>query len=210
MFDPTNGYTAIHASLAQLVPFDKVSRRYFFESDLLFRLGTFRAVVIDVPMDARYGDEISGLRIWRVLGEFGFKHLRNTGKRFVYNYLLRDLPLASLQLVIGVALLSFGAVFGGWHWWLSATTGVAAALGTIMIATMSVLVGLQLVLAFLAFDIANVPRRPLHRLLMRGQPHRASAGDAGLSPDAPPPKEPVTRALSASRDRRATRHPGAG
>lgn len=34
-----------------------------------------------------------------------------------------------------------------------------------MIPTMSILVGLQLILAFLAYDIANVPRRPLQQLL---------------------------------------------
>ena len=44
-------------------------------------------------MDARYGDESSGLKVSRVLGEFAFKHLRNLGKRIGYNYFLRDLPV---------------------------------------------------------------------------------------------------------------------
>ena len=38
IFDPTNGYTAIHADVATLLPFDKISQRYFFETDILFRL----------------------------------------------------------------------------------------------------------------------------------------------------------------------------
>ena len=165
IFDPTNGYTAIHAGVARLMPCEKVSRRYFFETDMLFRLGTFRAVVVDIPMDARYGEETSGLRVGRVLGEFAMKHARNLVKRIAYNYFLRDLPLASLQLVAGILLLSFGGAFGGWHWWLSVSTNVEASTGTVMIPTMSILVGLQLVLAFLAYDIANVPRRPLQQLL---------------------------------------------
>lgn len=170
VFDPTNGYTAIHADVANLIPYDKVSRRYFFESDLLFRLSTFRAVVVDIPMDAHYGDEKSGLKVGRIVGEFAGKHLRNLFKRFVYNYLLRDLPLASLQLLMGMALLAFGGSFGAWHWWLSATTHVEASAGTVMIPTMCILVGLQLVLAFLAYDIANVPRRPLQRFLTLRHP----------------------------------------
>lgn len=173
VFDPTNGYTAIHSGIARRIPFDKVSQRYFFESDLLFRLGTFCAVVVDVPMDAHYGTETSGINAGRIVFEFAFKHAINMGKRFVYNYLLRDMPLASLQLIAGTALLAFGSVFGSWHWWLSASTQVRAPLGTIMVATMSVLVGLELVLAFLAYDIANVPRRPLQRLL--GPPSKAHA-----------------------------------
>lgn len=165
VFDPTNGYTAIHADVARMLPYDKLSRRYFFETDMLFRLGTYRAVVVDIPMDARYGEETSGLRIGRIAGEFAAKHLRNFLKRLTYNYFLRDLPLASLQLVAGSLLLVFGGAFGAWRWWVSATTQVEATAGTVMIPTMSILVGLQLILAFLAYDIANVPRRPLQQLL---------------------------------------------
>src|SRR5215213_9976587 len=44
--DPTNGYTAIHASVLALLPLDKLDRRFFFESDMLFRLNVMRAVVM--------------------------------------------------------------------------------------------------------------------------------------------------------------------
>ena len=165
VFDPTNGYTAIHADVARYIPYGKISKRYFFESDMLFRLGTYRAVVIDIPMDASYGDESSGLNVGRIIGEFAGKHVRNFFKRIVYNYVLRDMPLASLQLLVGGVLLVFGASFGTWHWWRSVTTHVEATAGTVMIPTMCILVGMQLVLAFLAYDIANVPRRPIQGFL---------------------------------------------
>jgi len=61
LFDPTNGYTAIHASVAKYLPFEKISNRYFFETDMLFRLNTLGAVVVDVPMVAKYADEVSNL-----------------------------------------------------------------------------------------------------------------------------------------------------
>ena len=162
IFDPTNGYTAIHADVAALLPMDSISTRYFFETDMLFRLNTLRAVVIDVPMHARYGDEISGLKASRVFIEFLLKHTRNLGKRILYNYYLRDLSIASLELIAGAALLLFGLLFGGWHWYLSASTGVSATIGTVMIPTLSLLLGIQLTLAFLGYDIASVPRIPLH------------------------------------------------
>jgi len=158
IFDPTNGYTAISAEVAAMLPFDRISERYFFESDMLFRLGTFRAVVRDVPMDARYADEVSNLRIGRVWPEFLGKHLRNFTKRLFYNYFLRDVSAASLELVVGIGLLLFGVAYGGWHWWLSVSTGQVAATGVIMLAAMPVLIGLQLLLAFLSHDIASVPR----------------------------------------------------
>lgn len=170
IFDPTNGYTAIHSAVAARLPLESLSRRYFFESDLLFRLNTIRAVVVDVPMDARYRDETSHLKVSRVLWEFAAKHLRNTFKRIVYNYFLRDLSIASLELLAAVALLGFGAAFGGWHWWHYSQLGVGAPVGTIMIATVALVSGLQFLLAFLGYDIANVPRRPLHPLLTREFP----------------------------------------
>lgn len=162
IFDPTNGYTAIHADVAARLPFESISQRYFFETDILFRLNTLRAVVVDIPMDARYGDETSGLKVSRVLGEFAFKHARNLCKRIFYNYFLRDLSAASLELVLAVALSVFGVVFGGWHWWLSSHTGMAATTGTVMIPAIALILGMQLGLAFLSADIASVPQRPLH------------------------------------------------
>lgn len=165
LFDPTNGYTAIHADVVRLLPLDKIDRRYFFESDILFRLNTMRAMVVDVPMDARYGDEVSGLKISRILGEFAFKHTRNCLKRLFYNYFLRNLSVASLELLAALVLLSFGLGFGGWRWWSAVQTGVATPVGTIMIATVALVSGLQFLLAFLGYDIASVPRRALHPLL---------------------------------------------
>jgi dolichol-phosphate mannosyltransferase len=162
VFDPTNGYTAIHAKVAAHLPMGKISNRYFFETDMLFRLNTLRAVVADIPMDAFYGDEESNLRISRVFVEFLGKHVRNFFKRLFYNYFLRDLTLASIELVVGSALLTFGVVFGGIRWFDAIASGAPTPLGTIMLAALPVLLGIQFILAFLGFDIANVPKRPIH------------------------------------------------
>jgi dolichol-phosphate mannosyltransferase len=163
LFDPTNGFTAIHREVLARLPLAKLSERYFFESDMLFRLNILRAVVVDIPMAARYGDETSSLKIPRIVGEFLFKHLRNFGKRIFYNYYLRDLSLASIELPLGLVLLLFGSVFGSWHWWHSVQSGIPATLGTVMLAVLPLLTGIQFVLAFLAHDIASTPRRVLQR-----------------------------------------------
>lgn len=178
-FDPTNGYTAIHAEVARRLPFEKISKRYFFESDMLFRLGTLRAVVVDVPMSARYGDEVSHLNIRKIVGEFVFGHGRNFVKRVFYNYYLRDMSLASIELPLGLLLFVSGCGFGAYHWIASAQNGSATPAGTVMLAALPVVMGAQLILAFLGFDIANVPRRPLHRLrrIAQVKPPSIGAGD---------------------------------
>lgn len=176
LFDPTNGYTAIHADVARHLPFEKISRRYFFETDMLFRLNTLRAVVIDVPMDAQYGDEISNLKIPKIVGEFLFKHARNFSKRIFYNYYLRDMSIASIELPLGVLLFAFGFGFGVYHWINSLHEGVATPAGTVMLAALPILMGAQLILAFLGYDIANVPTRPLHKLRPNLESHPMHIG----------------------------------
>lgn len=171
LFDPTNGYTAIHADVAKHLPFTKVSQRYFFETDVLFRLNTLRAVVVDVPMDAKYGDEVSNLKVSRIIGEFLVKHARNFSKRIFYNYYLRDISLASIELPLGLLLFVFGVGFGGWNWLLALREGTTTPAGTVMLSALPVLMGLQLVLAFLAYDIASVPRRPKHTKYRSGNPN---------------------------------------
>jgi glycosyltransferase involved in cell wall biosynthesis len=163
LFDPTNGFTAIHADVARHLPFKRISRRYFFETDMLFRLNTLHAVVVDVPMDARYGDEVSNLKISKIVTEFLFKHARNFAKRIFYNYYLRNMSLASIELPVGLALIVLGMVYGSVHWIESARAGVETPAGTVMLSALPILMGVQLVLAFLANDIASVPRRPLHK-----------------------------------------------
>jgi dolichol-phosphate mannosyltransferase len=164
LFDSTNGYTAIHADVVRHLPFDKISRRYFFETDMLFRLNTLRAVVVDVPMDAKYGDEVSNLKVSKIVGEFLFKHIRNFGKRIFYNYYLRDMSLASIELPMGLLLLMFGGGFGSYNWINSLQEGVTTSAGTVMLAALPILMGTQLILAFLGYDIASVPRRPFHKM----------------------------------------------
>lgn len=180
IFDPTNGYTAIHAKVAAHLPMDKISRRYFFESDMLFRLNTMRCVVMDIPMDAQYGDEVSNLKIKSVLGEFLSKHLRNFGKRIVYNYFLRDMSPASFHLVLGLLMASFGFVFGIYSWASSASQHTMSAPGTVMLAALPLLLGLQFLLAFITHDTQSTPRQPMHKRLhhrhhVRGTPEDRSA-----------------------------------
>jgi dolichol-phosphate mannosyltransferase len=160
IFDPTNGYTAIHYEVAKRLPVDKISKRYFFETDVLFRLNLLRAVVVDIPMDAKYENEVSNLKIRNIIGEFLIKHLRNFVKRIFYNYYLRDLSLASIELPVGLVLVLAGSCFGIYHWVSSANEGVNTPAGTVMLAALPILMGMQLILAFIGADIASVPRRP--------------------------------------------------
>ena len=173
LFDPTNGFTAIHADVAASLPLEKLHKRYFFESDLLFRLGTLGASVRDVPMEAVYGDEKSGLSELDALLKFPWLHGRNLMKRVMYNYFLRGFSTASLMLVFGLLLLAFGGVFGVTQWIESARTGVPATAGTVMLSAFPVLLGVQMLLSFLSHDVSASQRPALHPHIARVRVLRA-------------------------------------
>ena len=165
IMDPTNGYTAIHTSIISELPLEKISHRYFFESDMLFRLGTVRAVVRDIPMQAVYADEVSNLKIHKVIPEFLWNHSKRLFKRYAYLYWLRDFNMASVYSLLAFILLIFGSSFGVYEWGISISTGVPATGGTIMLSALPIILSIQFLLAFLQYDLSNVPDRPLHKQL---------------------------------------------
>jgi hypothetical protein len=70
--------------------------------------------------------------------------------------------------------LLFGVVFGARMWYVSIATGVTASSGTVMLAALPTLVGIQLLLAFLSYDVGSVPKYALSGLLQdmpREEPH---------------------------------------
>lgn len=173
VMDPTNGFTAIHKRVLAHLPLERLAHDWFFESDMLFRLGILRAVVLDVPMPARYGAERSLLRITQVLARFPLEHLHRFVKRLFYGYFLREFNAGTVQLVCGLPLLLFGVVFGAINWYSHASAGLPAPVGTIMLAVLPIVLGMQLLLGALAYDIANLPRQPLHPDLPEWPPPHA-------------------------------------
>ncbi len=161
VMDPTNGFTAIHRAALQQIPLNKISQGYFFESDMLFRLSTIRAVVKDVPMASVYKGEESQLKIRRVLYEFPPLYGRAFVKRVLYCYVLRDFNAISLHFFMALTLIVPGAVWGGYHWWRSIQTGVVASAGTVMLAVLPLILGFQFLLGAVQGDMANQPTRPV-------------------------------------------------
>lgn len=162
IFDPTNGYTAVHAKVLKNLPLDKIARDYFFESDMLFRLGLLRAKVIDIPMASIYRDEKSHIRIAKIIPAFLASHLANFGKRIIYNYFLRDFQMVSVGIVLGIPMILFGVIFGIIQWTSGSIAGILASPGTVMVASLPILVGSQLLLLAIGQDISNQPDEPVY------------------------------------------------
>lgn len=162
--DPTNGFTAITKQAIEKMELQKVSDRYFFESDMLFRLNLAGAVVQDVPMAARYGNEKSNLSVARSIFEFAWKHFVNFNKRIFYRYYLREWSIASLEWPLAIFFLIFGFVFGLSSITSSAASGNPVTAGQVTLSSLTLIIGLQLLLAFVSYDIQAEPKESIqHR-----------------------------------------------
>ncbi|BBW28077.1 glycosyltransferase family 2 protein [Enterobacter bugandensis] len=164
IFDPTNGYTAISSFALKKINLDKLSKRYFFESDILFRLNLINAKVVDVPMDAIYEDEESNLHIKKIVFPFLKGHLKNAIKRIIYNYYLRDFSVASIELFSGLLLSMFGVLYGLFGWYRSIFLNELASGGTVMLSALPIILGMQLLLGFIQADIERQPKNSITEL----------------------------------------------
>ena len=159
--DPTNGFVAISSCALRKLRLEKIRRRWFFESDLLFRLSIIRAVVADVPIRAKYANERSNLKIRKVIFEFVHRHNVNFLKRIFYVYYLREWSVVSFELPAGIVSF-FGGIAIGINYWIASSSGQAATVGQVMLSVLPIILGFQLLLSVLSLDVANEPRTVIY------------------------------------------------
>jgi dolichol-phosphate mannosyltransferase len=158
VFDPQNGYLAITSGTLRLLDLGRLSRRYFFENDMLINLNIFDARVCDVAMPSRYGPERSSMRLGRILCSFPFHLFRGYWHRFYRKHVLRDFSPVALFMLTGLPLLAWGTGFGLYTWVQSWLQNQFASTGTVMLSVLPFLVGFELVLQALVLEIRDTPR----------------------------------------------------
>jgi len=162
-FDPTNGFVAIRADVLSQIPLAKVDRGYFFETSMLSHLYLIGAVVKDIAIPARYAGEVSSLSIPRVLRQFPLRLLSSLARRLVWKNFLYDFNLESVHLLVGSMLLFSGATYGGYQWMWYASRRLGAPAGTVVLPSMMIIIGVQLLLSALQLDLDATPVTPVNR-----------------------------------------------
>ena len=161
LFDPTNGFIAIRSNVLSQLSLDQIDRTFFFETSMLANLYLIGAVVKDVPIPARYQGEASNLSIRNILLEFPFKLLKRLFQRLILKNLIYDFSMASIYIFTGIPLLLFGLIFGSTRWYYYASRSIPAPTGTVILPTLSVLLGIQFMIAAIEIDLRSVPTEPL-------------------------------------------------
>jgi len=159
IFDPNNGFIAINKDTLRSLNFEKIYKRYFFESSMLIELYYSNAVITEIPMKARYGDEKSSLSVTRTLFGFPPKLLKAFIRRIILKYFLFDFNIASVYILFGVPFFIFGVIYGILNFIKYASSHVGAPTGTVVIPTLLIILGFQLLLAAISYDIINYPKR---------------------------------------------------
>lgn len=157
-FDPTNGFLAIRTEVLKDVDFENLSNRYFFETSLLSEFYFNNVRIKDIPMPAIYADEKSSMKVWKMPFVFSINLLKLFVKRILKSYFLFDFNIGSIYLIFGKLLFGFGLLFGSINWYQYSSIHTPAPTGTIMIATISLILGFQLFLQFIQYDILKAPK----------------------------------------------------
>lgn len=157
LFDPLNGYTAVHRSALERLSFDRIAKRYDFENDLLIHLNILRVPARDVPIPAVYGEEVSGIRIGRV----GFSMMRRLWRGFWHRiwrkYVVQSFSPVALMLFSGLAFVGVGLAVGVFI--LANTLGPpVASAGTVVMCVGPLLSGLHLLIFAMFLDIQEGTR----------------------------------------------------
>ena len=158
VFDPQNGFVACRAAMLQRLELQQIATDYFFENDMLVQLNVHGARVVDVPLPARYGDEVSSMRISRILLTFPARLFFRYWWRIYQRYALRDFSPVVLFLASGMLLCTWAVGFGSWSWFQSWQTGVVATTGTVMLTALPFILGFELLLHAVLLDIYFTPK----------------------------------------------------
>ncbi len=159
IFDPNNGFVAISRETLKAIDMNKIHKRYFFESSMLIELYHVDAVISEIPMKARYGNEVSHLSLTRTLLGFPPKLFKGFIRRIILKYFLFDFNIASVYLMFGIPIFLAGVLYGGINFFRYAVSHLPAPTGTVVIPSLLIILGFQLLLSAINYDITNYPKK---------------------------------------------------
>jgi glycosyltransferase involved in cell wall biosynthesis len=159
IFDSQNGYGVFHRTALERLPFELIGERYDYENTLLIAMSMINARIKDHPVPAVYGDEVSTIRLLPTITRALKVVWTGFWKRIYYKYVIFDFHPIALLLFGGLLMTAVGATFGLVLAGLRIFGGDSPSSGTVMLAVLPFLTGLQFLLTALIMDVNN-ERRP--------------------------------------------------
>ena len=135
-----------------------IANNYFFETSLIAELYYQRAKIKEVAMPAIYRDEKSNMKVFKMPFLFSVNLFKKFISRIWKAYFVYDFNIGTLYIVFGHLLSLAGVVYGGVNWYEYASKDILTPFGTIMISALLIILGFQLILQAIQFDIINTPK----------------------------------------------------
>lgn len=157
LFDPLNGYTATRTSILERMPLDRIRTDYAFECEILVYLNTLRARAKDVPIQALYGEERSGIRLFREARKLLWSLFKGFWRRMVWKYVLWSFSPVAIFLLAGLVLVGWAILFGVWVVYHTLGDPVAST-ATVLMCVGPLLVGINLLIVATVLDILDTPK----------------------------------------------------
>jgi hypothetical protein len=79
-------------------------------------------------------------------------------RRIFWRYLFYDVSPIAIFAFLSALLLGFGVLFGSYQWIRHAIEGTPTPIGTVILAALPCIVGVELLLQAIVLDIQNTPR----------------------------------------------------
>jgi glycosyltransferase involved in cell wall biosynthesis len=154
IIDPQNGYAAVSRRVLEIIDLDRIHKRYGYCNDILVKLNIYNFRVMDVVMPPVYGDEKSGIKIRSYTFKMSWLLLKSFFHRISKKYGgLRFHPLI-LFYFLGLILFLTGIVLG-LDILIIRITGGFASDGTMILTSLLLIMGIQLLLFALLFDMLS-------------------------------------------------------
>jgi len=155
VFDPQNGFVLITRKMLKRLDLAKLDTSYFFENSMLINLNILRAQIGEIYIPAHYGEEVSSMRLGRIIKDFPLKLMRGYLHRIYQKYIFRSLSPFIFLFLFGILSTVWGGVWGGIAWWKSYFTGTPATTGTVILALLPLLLGWTALLQAFILDVQD-------------------------------------------------------
>jgi glycosyltransferase involved in cell wall biosynthesis len=152
LFDPQNGYTAITRESLSRIDLDRIAHGYAFENDLLIWLNIARVRAKDVSVPAVYGEEVSGMRLRKVVPELSRLLFQGFWRRILRKHVVPSFSPIALMLFTGLSLCFFGVVIG---LWVMAEAPGSPTAGSVMLSVGPLLVGINMLVQAIVMDMQD-------------------------------------------------------
>lgn len=158
IFDTQNGYVIYTKDVIDRMPWHIIGDRYEFENTILVGLSIINAKIGDYPMPAVYGEEKSTIKLFSTTMRVINVLFKGFWQRMYYKYILYGFHPIALFLFSGLLLL-LGGVIGSIVLLCDRIfTDTSPTSGTVMLAILPLILGLQLLLTAFVMDVIEEKR----------------------------------------------------